>query len=219
MLFVRDELAVMGEREIDVDEAIRDVYAPTIADDGARLLWYLYSTHGAGNGYYTIVITAVRDGAAWERLSRRLRYGDLAEWSTQLDAMTYSSNSSMMVSTEWSPLADVDFDSLPTEPVEHEVSLFREDAIENADVDGSDLSRASADRDAILTCIAGFRPFMDRGPLRILYGASGVDEMERAFATDGWDDWSGSLTPTLPHGAHRSARLLRDVPWSPMGRA
>ena len=49
MLFLRDEFAAMGEREIDLDDAIRDVYAPAIADDDARLLWYLYSTHGAGD--------------------------------------------------------------------------------------------------------------------------------------------------------------------------
>ena len=217
MLFLRDEFAVMGEREIEVDEAIREVYAPTIADDGARLAWYLYATHGAGDAYFTIVITAIRDGAAWERLSRRLRYGDLAQWATELDALTYASNSSLLISTEWSPLAELDFDAIPVRPAEHDVSLYREDALDNVDIDGFDLLAASSDG-ALLRCLAGFRPLMGPGPVRVLYGASGVDDVERALGEDGWTDWTGSLTPTLAEGAHRSSRLLRDVPWSPMIR-
>ena len=219
MLFLRDEYAAMGEREIDLDDAIRDVYAPTIADDGARLAWYLYSTHGAGDAYYTIVITALRDGAAWERLSRRLRYGDLKDWSTELDSMTYASNSSLMVSTDWSPLAGLDFDAFPVEPVEHDVSLFREDTVEGVAFDAS-FAVPAGSGDAILTCLAGFSPLMGDEPVRILYGVAPVDELEPALADDsGWTDWSGSLVPTLPAGARRSSRMLRDVSWSPMARA
>jgi hypothetical protein len=217
MLFLRDEYAAMGEREIDLDEAIRDVYAPTIADDDARLAWYLYSTHGAGDAYYTIVITALRDGAAWERLSRRLRYGDLKDWSSELDTMTYSSRSSLMVSTEWSPLAGLDLDAFPTEPSDHDVSLFREDTLEGVDLDGA--GAASASGGEVLQCLAAFRPLLEPEPLRVLYGVVPVDELEPALAEDtGWNDWSGSLTPTLPAGARRSSRMLRDVPWSPMPR-
>ena len=75
MLFLHDVHAAIGAHEIDLDDAVRDVYAPTVADDDARLAWYLYSAHGAGDAYIVSMITALRDGAAWERLSRRLRYG------------------------------------------------------------------------------------------------------------------------------------------------
>ena len=95
MLFLHDVHAAIGEHEIELDEAVRDVYAPTIADDDARLAWYLYSTHGAGEAYIVNVITALRDGAAWERLARRLRYGDLAEWLLQVDTLTYWSQSTL----------------------------------------------------------------------------------------------------------------------------
>jgi hypothetical protein len=218
MLFLRDEYAAMGEREIELDDAIRDVYAPAIADDDARLAWYLYSTHGAGDAYYTIVITALRDGDAWERLSRRLRYGDLEDWATALDTLTYSSHSSLMVSTDWSPLAGVDLDAFPVGPAEHEVSLFREDTLEGIALDAP-FAVPSPGSSATLTCLAGFAPLLGSGPLRILYGVAGVDELEPALAEDtGWNDWSGSLTPTLPSGARRSSRMLRDVSWSPMPR-
>jgi hypothetical protein len=209
----------MGEREIDLDDAIRDVYAPTIADDDARLAWYLYSTHGAGDAYYTIVITALRDGAAWERLSRRLRYGDLKDWSSQLDTLTYSSRSSLMVSTDWSPLARLELDAFPTEPAEHDVSLFREDTLEGVE-DASFAVPPTATSGEVLQCLAGFRPLVEPEPLRVLYGVVPVDELEPALAEDtGWSDWSGSLTPALPAGARRSSRMLRDVAWSPMARA
>ena len=220
MLFLRDEYAAMGEREIDLDDAIRDVYAPAIADDGARLLWYLYSTHGAGDAYYTIVITALRDGAAWERLTRRLRYGDLKDWSTEVDTMTYASHSSLMVSTEWSPLARLDFDAFPTDPAQHEESIFREDTIEGVELDASSMIPAPGSDEQILTCLAAFTPLMSREPLRILYGVAPVDQLELALVEDsGWADWSGSLLPQLPAGSRRTSRMLRDVSWSPMARA
>ena len=218
MLFVRDEYMVMGEREIDLDDAIRDVYAPTIADDDARLAWYLYSTHGAGEAYQTIAITALRDGAAWERLTRRLRYGDLKDWSTELDALTYASHSSLLVSTGWSPIVDLDLDAIPVGTAEHEISLFREDTLEGVAFDPSFAVSPSGDG-AVLTCLAGFVPLMATEPVRILYGVAPVDEVEPAMVDDAdWDDWSGSLTRELPAGARRSSRMLRDVPWSPVAR-
>ena len=133
--------------------------------------------------------------------------------------MTYASHSSLMVSTEWSPLARLDFDAFPTDPAEHEESLFREDTIEGVDLDAS-LTVPSGGSGATLTCLAGFAPLLGNGSLRILYGVAPVDQLEPALAEDsGWADWSGSLTPTLPAGARRSSRMLRDVSWSPMARA
>ena len=49
--------------------------------DDARLLWYMNHAHGSGASYNVVTITGVRDGAAWERLARRLQHGDLREWS------------------------------------------------------------------------------------------------------------------------------------------
>lgn len=217
MLFLHEVHAAIGEREIDLDEAIRDVYAPAIADDDTRLLWYLYSTHGAGDAYFSIAVTALRDGAAWERLSRRLRYGDLGDWFTEVDAMTYSSTSTLMVGTEWSPTAGLDLDDVPVSGVEHAVQVFREDTIEGEGVEDL-VTGVESDPGATLTCIAGFRPALSTGgALTVLYRVADRAALESALGTDvGWGDWSGSLTPTLPAHAHGSSRLLRNVPWSPL---
>jgi hypothetical protein len=219
LLFLHEVHAAIGEREIDLDEAIRDVYAPAIADDDTRLLWYLYSTHGAGDAYFSVTVTALRDGAAWERLSRRLRYGDLADWCTQVDAMTYSSHGTLMVGTDWSPTADLDIDSVPVSGVEHAVQVFREDTIEGDGIeDAVEGPIGDPDPDAVLTCIAGFRPALATGgSLTVLYRVADRSALESALDTDvGWGDWSGSLTPSLPAHAHGSSRLLRNVPWSPL---
>ena len=91
MLFVHDVHAVMGERELEFEDSVRGEYAPLVAtDDDSRLLWYLNSTHGAGEAYKVVTLTAVRDGAAWERLVERLRRGDLSAWNSRAEAMRYT---------------------------------------------------------------------------------------------------------------------------------
>jgi hypothetical protein len=220
VLFLHDVHAVVGVHEIELDEAVRDVYAPTIADDGARLVWYLYSTHGAGDSYHVTMITALEDGAAWERLSRRLRYGDLADWLLQVDTITYSSHSTLLVPTEWSPTADLELADLPASPASHDVRVFREDTLEGPGVEGA-ISGPEAAEDDVLTCVAGFRPFFapegKAAEMQILYRVAEPEVLEPAFAKDpGWNDWSGSLSRTLPAGVRGSTRMLRNVPWSPL---
>ena len=220
MLFVHDVHAAIGAHEIDLDEAVRDVYAPTIADDDARLAWYLYSTHGAGDAYIVTVITALRDGAAWERLSRRLRYGDLADWLLDVDRFTYWSQSTLLVSTDWSPAAEIDFESLPVGTAEHDVRVYREDTLVGPGIEGA-LSEPKGAEGDVLECVGGFRPFFapagEAPEVTVLYRVASADALEGAFATDTeWGDWSGSLTPTLPDGAHGTTRMLRNVPWSPL---
>jgi hypothetical protein len=46
----------------------------------ARPLWYANHAHGTGPAYTVITVTAVPDGAAWERLARRIQRGDLRQW-------------------------------------------------------------------------------------------------------------------------------------------
>ncbi len=220
MLFLHDVHAAIGEHEIDLDEAVRDVYAPTIADDDARLAWYLYSTHGAGDAYIVTVVTALRDGAAWERLSRRLRYGDLADWLLDVDRFTYWSQSTLLVPTEWSPTAELDLDSLPISGAEHEVQVYREDTLTGAGIEATLTEPAVAQGD-VLECLAGFRPFFapagEATEVKVLYRISSADALEGAYDSDtGWSDWTGSLTPSLPLGVHAESRMMRNVPWSPL---
>lgn len=220
MLFLHDVHAAIGEHEIELDEAVRDVYAATIADDDARLAWYLYSTHGAGDAYIVNAFTAIRDGAAWERLSRRLRYGDLADWHLQVDRITYWSQSTLLVATDWSPTNRLDFDMLPVGAVEHDVRVFREDTLTGPGIEAA-LAAPKAESDDVLACIGGFRAFFapagEAQEVTVLYRVTSADALEGAFATDtGWNDWAGSLTRTLPDGVHCATRMLRNVPWSPL---
>jgi hypothetical protein len=218
VLFLHDVHAAIGEREIELDDAVRDVYASTIADDDARLAWYLYSTHGAGDAYIVTMITALQDGAAWERLARRLRYGDLADWLVQVDALTYWSQSTLLVPTEWSPAVDLDAPFVGAQ--EHAARVFREDTLSGPGIERSISEPEDADGD-VLECVAGFRPLFapagDATEVRVLYRVAGPEALEESFASDsGWSDWSGSLLPNLPDGIRGSTRMLRNVPWSPL---
>ena len=42
-----------------------------------RLLYFMHLTHGSGRAYTVVTVTAVRDGAAYERLAARIQDGDL----------------------------------------------------------------------------------------------------------------------------------------------
>ena len=106
MLFVHDVHVVMGEHEFAYEDVMREEYVPGVADDDTRVLWFLHSTHGSGNAYHIITITAMRDGAAWDRFVERQRYGDLSDVSTRMAALRYTLSSSLLVSTDWSPLRD-----------------------------------------------------------------------------------------------------------------
>jgi len=220
VLFLHDVHAAIGEHEIDLDEAVRDVYAPTIADDDARLAWYRYSTHGAGEAYIVSMVTALRDGAAWERLSRRLRYGDLADWLVQVDRITYWSQSSLLVSTDWSPMVELSLDSLPVGATDQEVRVSREDTLRGPGIEAALSAPTGGDGD-VLEVLAGFRPLFapsgEAEEVTVVYRVASADALEGAFVADtGWSDWTGSLTPTLPDGVHGSTRMLRNVPWSPL---
>ncbi len=221
MLFVHDIHVVMGEHEFAYEDAMRDEYLPAVADDDTRMLWFLHATHGSGDAYHIVTITAVRDGAAWDRLVERVRYGDLSELSTRLAALRYTLTSSLLVSTDWSPLHELDLIGVPTQPADHPVSLYREDTISGPAV-ASTLAVAasrSGEADDILAVTAAFQPAWggDR-QARVLYRiAADSDRWTVAFGTDtGWRDWSGSLTPTVPAGVHGSGRMLRTTSWSPL---
>jgi len=219
VLFVHDVHAVIGERELEFEDSVRAEYAPAVgADDDTRLLWYLNSTHGAGEAYKVVTITAVRDGAAWERLVERLRRGDLSAWNSRAEAMRYGLQSSLLVGLPSSPLLDVELASVPTAPEEHALAVYREDTLDGPGLDEPLGAPSAPGADAVLTAVATFRPAVDAGPRRVvLYRVAEPDRWKPAFGTDaGWADWSGSLTPTLPPGVSGSSRILRTSSWSPL---
>ena len=127
-LFVHETHHVRGKSEEDFEAAYRDRWMPALATgDDARLLWYCHHAHGSGPAYHVVTVTGVRDGAAWDRLAKRVQDGDLATWAAEVDGMRHSLDSKIMVPVRWSPMQEVDLGAVPTEPQEHELSLYMED--------------------------------------------------------------------------------------------
>lgn len=128
MLFVHEVHRVVGREEDEFETAFREGWMPRLAEgDDARLLWYTNHAHGSGVSYNVVTITAVRDGAAWERLARRLQQGDLSDWAREVDTYRHDVTGKILVPVYWSPLQEVDLGSVPTDGREHELSLFMED--------------------------------------------------------------------------------------------
>ena len=127
-LFVHETHQVRGRAEEDFEAAFRDQWMPALASDGdARLLWYCHHAHGSGPAYNVVTVTGVRDGAAWDRLARRVQDGDLAAWAAGVDQMRHSLAAKVLVPVPWSPLQEVDLASVPAAPADHELSLYMED--------------------------------------------------------------------------------------------
>ncbi len=130
MLFLHEVHEVIGQREDEFEAAVRDEWLPALAaTDDARLLYFLHHTHGTGLSYNVVTVTAVRDGAAWERVVRRVDGGDLAKWAERLDGLRHDVTAKILVPLPWSPLQDVDFDAVAVTPERHEPTLFMEDTV------------------------------------------------------------------------------------------
>ena len=130
MLFLHEVHEVAGVHEEAFDAAFRDGWMPELAKgDDARLLYFLRHAHGAGPAYNVVTITALRDGATWERLVRRIDAGDLAGWAQRTDALRHDVVAKILVPLPWSPLADVDLATVPIDAEEREPALFMEDTV------------------------------------------------------------------------------------------
>ena len=130
MLFMHEVHRVRGRAEDQFEAAFRDGWMPTLgAGDDARLLWYTNHAHGSGPAYTVVTVTAVRDGGAFERLALRVQKGDLKQWMRELDELRHDVEAKMLVPLPWSPLQDVDFDEVPVDGREHELTLYMEDTM------------------------------------------------------------------------------------------
>jgi hypothetical protein len=130
VLFLHETHSVAGYHEDAFEHAFREGWMPTLADgDDARLLWYLNLAHGSGWSYQVVTVTAVRDGAAWERLSRRIQSGDLQDWMRDLDSFRHDVRGKVLMPLPWSPMADLDFDAVPAAGVEHQPAVYMEDTM------------------------------------------------------------------------------------------
>lgn len=129
MLVLHETHRLVGTREDDLELAFRDRWLPELAaTDDARLLWFLRRAFGTGRGYEAVTLTALRDGAAYERLARRVQDGDLRAWAADLDRARHEVTGKLLLPVAWSPLAGLDLDSVPVGGHEHAPTLYMEDA-------------------------------------------------------------------------------------------
>jgi hypothetical protein len=171
VLFLHEIHEVVGAREDAFEAAFREVWRPALAcDSDARLLYFLQHAHGSGPSYQVVTLTAVRDGAAWERLAQRVAGGDLAGWVQQLDELRHDVTAKLLVALPWSPLRDLDLDAVPVHEVDHEPALFMEDTVwpfegrleeyvlRAGTHYAAEMARAGEAGRALLRVEAGFRP-------------------------------------------------------------
>jgi hypothetical protein len=129
VLFLHESHRVAGERADDFESAWRGKLGAIAAGDDARLLWFFHLTHGTGPSYTVVTITALRDGAAWERHARRLEDGDLHAWARDLDAMRHDSASKLLAPVPWSALQEVDIAMVPIDGTERDLAVYMEDTV------------------------------------------------------------------------------------------
>jgi hypothetical protein len=129
-IYLHETHQVVGEREDDFAALYRDAdgwMARLAKSDDARLLYFTHQAHGTGPAYRVTTITAVANGAAWERLATSMEFGELHEWVVEADRCRHQVSSKLLLPVAWSPMRELDLASLPTEPAEHEPTLFMED--------------------------------------------------------------------------------------------
>lgn len=130
MLFLHETHRVVGTEAERFETAFRDGWMPKLAEgNDARLLWYLNQAHGTGPSYTVVTVTAVRDGSAWESLSRRLEGGDLRSWRDGVDPMRHDTDAKLLAPVEWSDLQEFALEEIPTHGGTHELSLYMEDTV------------------------------------------------------------------------------------------
>lgn len=128
MLFLHELHKVKGASLFDFEDAYRTGWMPVLArGDEARLLWFANHATGTGASYNVVTITAIKDGAAWERLALRIQSGDLQSWMREADALRHDVDGKLLLPLAWSPLKEVNPREVPVDGAEHEPSLFMED--------------------------------------------------------------------------------------------
>ena len=231
MLFLHELHKVSGAREQEFEALYRDDWMPALATDAdARLLYFLRQAVGTGPSYRVVTMTALQDGAAWERLARRVASGDLAAWARRVDKVRHEVHGKLLVPLPWSPLQSVDLYTVPTAATEHALTLFMEDTVwpfagrldDYIERAGAHYAREmSSAGEHLLSVDAGFRNALGTGRRHEIVLWQKVLQPERLL---------GLLTHELPpqlmqpgtwmHDAlplrdQWESRLLRTAAWSP----
>ena len=234
MLLLHEVHTVAGRHEDEFEAAFRSGFLNAVADDGdARLLYYLKLAHGTGRAYHHTTITALADGAAYERLARRIQSGDLRSWAADVDGMRREVKGKLLLPVDWSPMHDLDLATVPTDGREHDPALYMEDSawpyeskldtyLEKARTHYAPSLEQRSER-SLLTLLAVFQAALGAPRRREVILWQRVDFPERL---------PGLFTHELPghvkgpgtwmHDALEvrddwESRLLRSAAWSPLG--
>jgi hypothetical protein len=128
VLLLHEVHEVKGREEDAFEAAYRDEWMPALAEGAdARLLWFCRQAHGSGPAYHLVTVTALRDGAAYERIVRAVHGGPLEGWARRVDELRHDVTAKLLLPVEWSPMGEVDFADVPTGAAEHEPTLYMED--------------------------------------------------------------------------------------------
>lgn len=231
MLFMHEVHKVRGRAEDDFEAAIREGWMRTLgAGDDARLLWYTNHAHGTGPAYTVVTVTAVRDGPAWERLALRIQKGDLRQWMSGLDELRHDVEAKLLVPLPWSPLQDLDFNEVPTDGREHELTLYMEDTmwpyedkfLEYVDRCGEVYSKSIDRPSPLLTIEAAFQPALGshlRREVALMQRIHDPNALLKLLQTEIPPEMRAPGTwmhDALELRDRWTSRLLRTSSWSPL---
>ncbi len=236
MHFLHETHRVAGSREDELEAALRDAWLPAVAEtSGARVLHVLKHAHGSGPSYRLVTVTALRDAAAWGELVRRVDGGDLRALAERLDAARHDVEAKLLIPLPWSPLRELDLDAVPVQREGGAESLFMEDTVwphpgsleAYVAASGSHYAREMQERaedgTAILRVEAAFRTAYGSGRRRevvlwqrivqpkALVALLTREVPERYRAPGTW------MHDALALRDQWESRLLRSLPWSPLG--
>jgi hypothetical protein len=231
VLFMHEVHTVRGRAEDDYEAAFRDGWMPTVgADADARLLWYGNHAHGSGPAYTVVTVTAVRDGPAYERLALRVQRGDLQQWMRELDELRHDVEAKLLMALPWSPLQDLDFDEVPIDGREHELTLYMEDTMwpyqgkfdDYVDRCGEVYSKSLDHPNPLLTIEAAFQPALGscpRGEVALMQRIHDPNALQRLLQNEIPPQYRGPGTwmhDALDLRDEWTSRLLRTSSWSPL---
>jgi len=231
LLFIHEVHTVRGRAEDQFEAAFREGWMPMLGGgDEARLLWYANHAHGSGPAYTVVTVTAIRDGSTWERLARRVQKGDLQQWMRNVDELRHDVEAKLLVPLPWSRLQDVDFDEVPTDGREHELTLYMEDTVwpyentfgEYIDRCGEVYTKSIDRPTPLLTIEASFQPALGshvRREVVLMQRIHQPDALLKLLQTEIPPEHRGRGTwmhDALELRDRWTSRLLRTSAWSPL---